>query len=311
MAYRGRGPVRRAWKAAVKRRYASRSKYRRSYAKKRTYRRAPITKKRILNMTSRKKRDTMQIWTNVQGATVSSTTFSNSPAVLLGSQTNLTGCYVFPWCATARDLVASDSSANTISRLAERTASACFMRGLAESVEIQVNNGTPWQWRRICFTAKGTLPGFTVSSTFAPYQETSAGITRAVNQLTGDRNSGAQYSLFDLLFKGQNSSDWTDVMIAKTDNSRLTIKYDKVMTIASGNEDGMIRTYKFWHPMNKTLVYDDDEKGDSMVSSNTSTIGKAGMGDYYVLDMFRSRYNGGASDQITFTPNATLYWHEK
>lgn len=136
-------------------------------------------------------------------------------------------------------------------------------------------------------------------------------MTRVVNHLSGNRNQGSQYSLFELLFKGQNSTDWTDVMIAKTDNNRLTIKYDKVRTIASGNEDGAIRMYKHWHPMNKTLVYDDDERGDAMVSSNSSTLGRAGMGDYYIVDLFRCRYNGGTADQLTFTPNATLYWHEK
>ena len=253
----------------------------------------------------------MQVWTNVTAANISSGTFANSPAVLVGSNTTLDACYVFPWCATARDLVNSSGASNTLANVACRTSSTCYMVGLSEKIEIQVSSGTPWQWRRICFTMKGQIAAFGTTSTFAVVQETSAGITRAVNHLPGNRNQGSQYSLFEILFRGQNSSDWTDPMIAKTDNSRLTIKYDKTRTIASGNEDGMIRSYTHWHPMRKNIVYDDDEIGDKMTSQNFSAVGKAGMGDYYVVDIFRCRYNASTNDQLTFTPHASLYWHEK
>jgi len=184
------------------------------------------------------------------------------------------------------------------------------MVGLKEAIEIQVSTGMPWQWRRICFTFKGPL-GLTYDSGTAIATETSNGWVRVVNQIAGDPGGGQQYILFEKLFKGQNTSDWNDVMTAKVDNTRVTLKYDSTVSLASGNEDGFIRKYNRWHSMRKTLVYDDDELGGASTARTLSTEGKAGMGDYYVLDMFRARQGSATTDQLSFRPEATLYWHEK
>ena len=100
-------------------------------------------------------------------------------------------------------------------------------------------------------------------------------------------------------------------MTAPTDNNRVSIKYDKTITLASGNEDGFIRSYKRWHRMGKTIVYDDDEQGAGETPGLFSVDGRAGMGDYYIMDMFRARQGSATTDQITVRPTATLYWHEK
>lgn len=253
----------------------------------------------------------MLSWTNVTATGTGGTTYAYGPAVLIGSNTSPDVAYTFAWNATARDI--SDINGNSVSSSAvsTRTSTNCYMVGLKENIELQVNTGCPWQWRRICFTAKGNVPGMAGTTAQYPFSETSDGIVRVVNHLQGSRNNGAAYSLFEILFKGQNQSDWSDVMTAKVDNSRVTVKYDKVRTISSGNEDGVIRSYKQWHPMRKTLVYNDDEVGGVTKASYTSTLGKAGMGDYYVVDLFRARYGATTNDQLLFQPQATLYWHER
>ncbi|QCX35066.1 capsid protein [Blackfly genomovirus 5] len=308
-----RYPPRRRYSSYAKRRTPTKRARapprRRSYGRKR-YGGKKMTTKRILDMTSTKKRDTMLGWTNSTSSNQSgSTTYTSNAAVINGGLTD-TQAACFVWCATARDNTQSTAgtTGNTFTQ-ATRTSSTPYMVGLKESIEVQCNTGMPWQWRRICFTYKGTL--LTNSTSFATAIETSNGWVRVLNQLGGDPGHDPQYSFFVKLFKGQNTQDWVDPMIAKTDSSRVTVKYDKTITLASGNEDGFIRKYNRYHAMNKTLVYDDDELGGGVNVTNYSTDGKAGMGDYYVVDLIRARQGSATTDQITFRPEATLYWHEK
>jgi len=239
------------------------------------------------------------------------TTYSTAlPAIVTGGQAS-NAAATFLWCATARDnTTTSSNTRGTVFDAACRTSTTPYMVGLKEAIEIQVSTGMPWQWRRICFTFKGPL-GLTYDSGTAIATETSNGWVRVVNQIAGDPGGGQQYILFEKLFKGQNTSDWNDVMTAKVDNTRVTLKYDSTVSLASGNEDGFIRKYNRWHSMRKTLVYDDDELGGASTARTLSTEGKAGMGDYYVLDMFRARQGSATTDQLSFRPEATLYWHEK
>lgn len=269
-----------------------------------------MTKRRILNMTSTKKRDTMLCYTNSTGANQTGGTAYDVTAAVINGGLADTRVACFVWCATARDNTTSSAGGqgNKFTS-ATRTVTAPYMVGLKESIEIQCNTGMPWQWRRICFTYKG--PILTNTTSFATASETSNGWVRVVNQLAGNPGLDPQYSFFVKLFKGQNTTDWVDPMIAKTDNTRVTVKYDQTVQLASGNEDGFIRKYNRWHPMKRTLVYDDDEYGGGEIPGAYSSEGKAGMGDYYVVDLIRARQGSSGSDQLTFRPEATLYWHER
>lgn len=274
-----------------------------------------MTKKRILNATSLKKRDTMLCYTNsTSGTQQGSGTYQQQAAVINGGLADSTAA-AFLWTATARDNTTNIAgNVGTRFNAATRTSSTPFMVGLSEKIEIQCNTGMPWQWRRICFTMKGPslIPNSTASgAVFNNALETSYGYTRVMNQVPGNPGNNPYYSLTGVIFKGQVNSDWNDPMTAPTDNSRVTIRYDKTVTLASGNEDGFIRNYKRWHPMKKTLVYDDDETGGGTSVSGMSSEGRAGMGDYYVLDFFRARQGSATTDQLTVRPEATLYWHEK
>lgn len=258
-------------------------------------------------MTSQKKRDTMIPYTNTSiGTPQGNSSYSSQPAVIGAGYTVFNP---FVWCATARDnTINSTLVPGSKFTLATRTATACYMRGLKETVEIQTSSGLPWQWRRICFTAKGFHNRVTNATGFSLGLETSNGWARVVNEIP---DNARRDLLEEVIFKGKKFVDWFDQITAPTDNSRVTIKYDKVRHIAAGNEEGCIRRYPMWHGMNKTLVYDDDETGGTEQVSSFSTIGKAGMGDYYVVDFFIPRIGGTSADQLTFTPQATLYWHEK
>lgn len=125
-------------------------RYRRTYRRRR-----PMTRKSLLNMTSEKKRDKMLNYTNVTSSSqTGSGTFTSAPAILTGGSSTP---FVAVWCATARDNTTSstDRIGNKFD-VATRTASLCYMVGLKETIEIQVADGLPWQWRRICFTFKGS-----------------------------------------------------------------------------------------------------------------------------------------------------------
>jgi len=264
-----------------------------------------MSKRAILNTTSRKKQDNMHVYTNVTAAVPQGgTSYTSGPAVLTGTQQ-----YIFPWCVTARDYTRDTGNVRgLISDQATRTAQTCFMRGLSENIEIVTNDGMPWQWRRICFTLKGTFLTSQTGAGFGYYIETSVGYQRSVVTAYGNPIVGAIQAA---VFKGAAGVDWSNIMTAPTDNTTVSIKYDKTVTIAAGNEEGTIRNYRRWHPMNQNLVYADDEQGGSEASAVYSTTGKPGMGDYYVVDIFQPRAGATTASQLRFEPSARLYWHEK
>lgn len=255
-------------------------------------------------------------WTNsTSGSQTGGTAYTSDPAVVNGGL-NANSVCAFLWCATARNMYKQlpgddEYTAGLKSDLATRTDSNPYMVGLAERIEIQCNNGMPWQWRRICWRMKGGEGIPTMTSSFRTYINAQFGVGRVMNQVAGNPGSGDQYYLFHQIFKGQVGTDWNDPMTAPLDKQLITPCYDKVVTLSSGNEDGFIRAYKKWHPMKKTLAYNDFENGGTTLGGVYSTDGKRGMGDYYVLDLFRARQGSSASDQLTVRPTATLYWHEK
>nr|QCX29486.1 capsid protein [Plant associated genomovirus 5] len=284
------------------RRYASRKTY--SVRRSRPVYRRPIRKRRlmstrrILNASSTKKRDTMVSYSNVVSPRNNENqTYAVSPAFLQAYTGTTRNIFIFPWVATAR------TSTNT-KEVTDRNDQTSYMRGLKERIEIQTNSGVPWQWRRICFTRKGgTLPS---TSTFKPYEFTSQGYVRVVNELP---QTGTTF--LNDLFDGGQLIDWNDFFNAKLNRDLVSVKYDKTVSIQSGNASGVLRRYTRWHPMNHNLTYGDEETASTFNGSVYSTLGRRGMGDYYVVDIFVSGGGAGTTDILSFNPQATLYWHEK
>lgn len=249
-------------------------------------------------------------WTNITALNGNAPTYGTGPAVFTGNGGG-TGSVVL-WCATARDMNADTANdPNNVTQESSRTASLCYMVGLKERVRIQTSDGLPWMWRRICFTMKGGVGmggAFTPTTTFLPVYETGSGYVRLLNQ---SPNAGTSISIGNILFRGTNGNDWYDWLTAKVDTRHVTLKYDKTVSICAGNEDGMFKVYPRWHSMRSNLAYNDSENGGTDMSTRFSTYGRAGMGDYWIVDYLQPRGSSTGSSQLSFEPEATLYWHEK
>lgn len=267
------------------------------------------TKRSILNITSRKKRDTLRQWVNTLNTGAARTTFTPTPAFVNGG----TGG-AFIWCPTARDLTDSTGEPNTVTSAMQRTATTCYMRGVSERIDIQSSSAVAWKWRRICFTFKDSTilqTGTGALLNYTGYLESSDGYARAWLNAQVNNDAAAQTNLQSILFQGTQNVDWSDFIMAKVDTRRVDLKYDKTRIIQSGNAVGVFKKYPHWFPMNKNLVYDDDENGDVTQSSNFSVTDKRGMGDYIIYDIFTCHAGGSATDILRIQSETTLYWHER
>ncbi len=306
MAYRYR-TIRRGRRVPVTRRANTRKGYggrgnRRSYPTRRRRYSKKMTNKRILNITAKKKKDVMKTWTNMD-ANNTVGVFRNGPAYLQGNN-----IYIIPWAATARPALNADGSAGQPIEEAVRTSTTCYMRGVKETISILSDTGAACKWRRICVRLRGDfLYSKETASTPLSLLQAQFGMVRTVTNW--GNQASAINDMFRILFKGSRNVDWVDPMIAPTDNRRWDIVYDKTTNIQSPNEAGVYRTYNRWHPMNKNLVYDDDQDASEEEVRRWSVEGKQGMGDYYIIDFFS--INGTNEDQMSLQYNSTLYWHEK
>lgn len=305
MAYRTIKRGRRSYTRRTTRKgYGGRSTPRRRYST--TRRRYPrkMSNKRILNVTSKKKKDNMVNYSNtIAGTPTGSTTYGTGAAILQGGTT-----YIFPWVASARPGTDTSPLPAFPIEQAGRTSTVCYMRGVKEKIQLQTSTGMAWQWRRICFTMKGKRFYGTDVDGYRWSLMTSAGVVRVVNSIAGTTQGS---DLVDALFDGRNGTDWISPFTAKTDSDILSIKYDKTTIIQSGNDTGVMRNFNRWHAMNKNLHFDDDEAGDANSSKAYSAEGRKGMGDYYIVDIIAAGTGSTSTDRLSFQPEATLYWHEK
>lgn len=309
MAYR------RAYRLSYRRR---RYPARRSTVKRRTTRRSPrtyrsrprlpkMTKKRILNVTSRKKQDNMLSYINPvvgDGAAGGVTITANERY------------WVFAFIATARNAdYQLGGPRGIVTDDATRTATRCFMRGIRENIRLETTTNHAYLWRRICFTFTGPelIRDATTGVEYPFWAETSDGFRRSLTQLLPGIPPATVLNgqLLDILFKGVVNVDWDQLITAKTDNRRLKIMYDRTRRITSANDVGKMLDVKLWHPMNKNLVYNDDEQGGGKLVPYLSAVNRSSMGDYYIIDIFDTGITGVGADALTFTPQSALYWHEK
>lgn len=282
--------------------YRNQNRRRRSYGRK-------MTKRQLLNATSTKKRDKMRQVTVVNyGGTaapgVLTLAVQNPANDVTNSRVNF-----LPWIATARVPITSNRDNE-----ADRTATQCYMRGLSETLRLSSLSPDQWEWRRICFTLRGPA----ISSFQTLYYYTGAGFYRlsynASNDASGQNAAAVQQAVYDKLFKGTYQSDWDDPMLAQVDNTRVDIKYDKIKMLKSGNSNPHERVTKLWMPMNKNLYYDDDQAGAGTNFNPLSVNDKRGMGDYYVIDLFRCTNisnTGTPAPGLAITYSSELYWYEK
>lgn len=216
------------------------------------------------------------------------------------------GYYNILWCATARERLTASTGGGTatVDDDSTRTASTVYAKGLRERLSIQSNSAVPWTWRRIVFTLKGTGSYFPTSPL---YQLTSSGYVRLMVELT----SGPTAQLQGLVFDGTLNSDWRDPLDAKTDSTIINILSDSTVVITPQTTSGVVKNYSRYYPLEKNLVYFEDENGGENTSSAFSTIGKPGMGDVLIYDIFAPKGGSAFTDQMTVDIQSTYYWHEK
>jgi len=274
-----------------------------------------MSKRSILNTTSRKKRNDMLTYSNTAADGTIGTSTLKQPVNVRGNST-----FFSIWTPTSMNMQ-RDGGLNTINDVAARTSRTCYMRGLSEKLRIQTSSSVPWFHRRICFTSTDH------SWVNAPYRTNADGSTNNLSSFIDVPGEGMQRQFFnysdnstydtlfsyyqDILFKGQKTTDWNDFMTAKIDTNRVNLKYDRLRTINSGNSSGVARQMSFWHPMNKNLYYSEDEVGETSSAAFASAEGNRGMGNYVVIDIIQAGAAATATDLYRISAEATLYWHEK
>lgn len=245
-------------------------------------------------------------YSNTGTASPGDTNYGSHPYFMNPNRT-----YALGWIATARS--ANDGLGNSFPvESATRSSTTCYMRGLKELINFTATDGTPWEWRRVCFTWKSqaTVNYGTTAGNYLLYESlTGTGYQRVINDLT---SSQALANIAGALFRGAQGVDWNNFLDAPLDNSNVTVKYDRRRVICSGNQAGALVDFTLWFPMNKNLVYADDENGSTENVYPGSTEGKQGMGDYYVMDFISSGVPiSSTTSQLSMGINSRLYWHEK
>ncbi|AYP28710.1 MAG: capsid protein [Gemykibivirus turti1] len=293
-----------------KRKYTTRKRYggkrkSRTRSTRRPTRSRRVSTRSILNKTSQKKRDHMLSYSNTAYDNPFSTDYFPGGAIMrrpLGVE--LPSEFTFIWNATGRPAENSTGQRGSKTDISLRTSESIFAVGLKERIQLETNNAASWEWRRICFTSKDDF-GQADADTSDFFRRTSNGMVRLVSA------QATPTYLNDQLFEGQRNSDWLSAITAPVSRKHFSIRYDRTRVIKSYNNAGLVHTYKMWHPMRKNIVYDGEQDGEKMIDSGVSVTGRAGMGNYYVVDIFRKHGINDDQSTLTFTPEASFYWHEK
>jgi len=291
-------PLRRSRTFRRRARRATRRPVRRTFRRRVIRRRRPMTARRVANISSQKKQDNMLQWVPTDPNLPGGAGTISEQVITAGA-----GQAAFLFCPSARPFQPTQNDES------DRNHKNTFARGYRETTQIRVNGGTPWRRRRITFSAKGMLGTFDslVTGFTAEFftLQTSSGLVRQHTVLPVAMASAVR----SVLFAGAENLDWFSPMTAKVDTSRVTLHSDVMTVINPGNATGAMRNIKQWYPLNKNLVYNDDESGAGTASASLSTQSKLGMGDFFVLDFYESAL--ASTDSISVLNQGTYYWHEK
>ena len=220
-----------------------------------------MSKRRILDIASTKKRDTMTVY-NPESPSAAYVEF---PAT--GGATDF---YATLFCPTYR-------VANSFSEANGRNASLVYYKGFKENLLVSSNSGTQWKWRRIVFETKGTRPSSVDVSAF-----TSSGYMRLWVPYT----STPYATLESILFRGVKGKDWTSTFTASVDTDLCKVHHDSTRILRGGNDSAHEHKLNFWHGFNRNFQYEEEENGDTHSYGGWAANGNKNMGDVFVLDLF-------------------------
>lgn len=276
------------------RRPTSRAKYSsRRRTGKRYSRRPVVTRRRILNVSTRKKSDTMLTGTGLPGSGI-----PLRQSTLAGGQPTA----YFLSCMTYMTRV-SGAEDHT------RRSNEIYFKGWSDNYHLYVGGGAGWTWRRIVFSSnerieEAALPAATLY-----------GYMRGLNK--GDvPDNPTPDEWLEQLFVGSRTLDWNDVMTAAIDRQRTTVHSDTLRRINPGNDSGKDVASRVWTPCNMSLRYDDDEyagdvKPPEAIQSSPWVTRKGGsVGNVYVVDFFDTMAVD-PTESLTLRIESKRYWHER
>ena len=180
--------------------------------------RGKVSRRRILNVSTRKLKDTMPCVAITSGGS------AGTP----GAPYNLTGDndWAFAFCPNARDSHQNFNNATfPIGQrgMYQRSLSDVFIRGYKEYVTLATNSGAPWLWRRLVVTMKSPLwqsfPAGTVQREVPLTDNRSSGQTRALYNFgsVGGVETDLAKEVYAVIFEGTLDVDWHNVFNAKPD----------------------------------------------------------------------------------------------
>jgi len=233
-----------------------------------------------------------------------------------GSALTLTGnsTWAVVWNASGRSLGRFNQDSGMYPTEADRHKSRVYFRGVRERLSMETNSNAAWIHRRVVFLDQSEIIRAHMPPDTAQTLLGGAGYTRplwAVLNTAGATEPGATAwsEISDEIYDGQLGMDWASFLTARFDSQKIKVLYDRMRRISSGNDRGTWVTPKYWHPINRTLVYDDDQDGNSINTAPWSNGSRQSCGDVIVLDLF-SCADGETADEIRIGSEATVYWHE-
>ena len=188
-----------------------------------------------------------------------------------------------------------------------------FYRGVREEVSISVSE--PVFWRRVVFFMNEELeqgvPLFpTHPATGNPY--------RMRNMLPFRPEQGQADELLGLkLWEGLVGVDFSEDTRWKSPLSKRACRvvYDRTATINPSHEyttteSGQMRNRTMWHPVNRKLLYHDQESGND-VNPSPWVSELPNQGNMYIMDIFSlGRAEAEGSVMGSWNLQSKIYWHE-
>lgn len=217
------------------------------------------------------------------------------------------------WMASGRTPLQNETSPGFPADKATRSATEVYFKLISEKISIETSSPIPWFWRRIVFAYQGSSDFLDVGNdtVLVPTSLGTNGYSRFTAALSGDSDSSAVFNILsNVLFAGKFNVDWSNVMNAPINTQRVKLMYDKTTSLRSGNDEGIMRMFKRNHWVQHKLIYADQEDGGGLDGSEFSAPARGSIGDVFILDMFQSPGTADG-DTLTFSPQATCYWHER
>lgn len=273
--------------------YRRPSRVTRFRAKKYVRRRQP-TRRRILNVSTRKKNDTMLTGVGSTGEGVPQTQITINAAI------------------GARYIIACMSHLLRLPGAEDHTRrhKDVYFVGWNDSYRLYVGGGAGWSWRRIVYSTVGRTLEAELPANLAN------GYMRQIQDVGVPTNPPAD-GFIEYLFSGTRQTDWVDVMTAPLDRGRVTVHSDVVRRLNPGNDSGKEVTVKAWTPVRKNLTYDDEEFASDVKPPTDPDVGSPWvvtrgnvLGNVYVVDFFDSMATDPA-ETLTVRIESKRYWHER